>query len=312
MLIPDAVLINYLAFGFMAVIMFIGAAAASRRRTIQISLVERFKARKSGEVYSVKAREEESDLSAKIKRQIAQSGLHVPVSTYYLVAVVASIIIYALVYYLVESVPAAILFAVAGAFVPSAILGALRQRRMDQLGSMFAKALKRMAASLKSNSTLLQAIDDASKSDGVPRMMREELGLVVMEYTFKYDLPTSFQRMYERTGLEDVRAVALATEIAQGQGTNLADVFTSFVKTIQEREEMNADARATLASTRSSVTIMSAMPFLFSAFLKFTQPDYFDAAFAWQGGLGRYFILSLYVIDVVGFLFLRHRCNIRL
>ena len=169
-----------------------------------------------------------------------------------------------------------------------------------------------MAASLKSNSTLLQAIEDASKSDGVPRMMREELGLVVLEYTYKYDLPTSFQRMYERTGLEDVRAVALATEIAQGQGTNLADVFTSFVKAIQEREEMNADARATLASTRSSVTIMSAMPFLFSAFLKFTPPDYFDAAFAWQGGLGRYFILSLYVIDVVGFLFLRHRCNIRL
>ena len=75
---------------------------------------------------------------------------------------------------------------------------------------------------------------------------------------------------------------------------------------------MVADARATLSSTRSSVTIMSAMPFVFSGFLKLTQPDYFDAAYAWQGGLGRYLILLLYVIDVVGFIYLRHRCNIRL
>ena len=93
---------------------------------------------------------------------------------------------------------------------------------------------------------------------------------------------------------------------------NMAEAFDNYIAAIHDRQAMVAEGRATLAGTKAQVTIMCIVPFVFSAFLKVSDPTYFDAAYNWLGGFGRYIIIMLYGIVVAGFFMLRKMCDIRI
>ena len=309
-------LMRFVVLGSMAIIvLFAGSLALyDSRRFGSISLEERLSRKKSGrdDVIDEKETDDKDSFYKRIEKKIDQSGVKISVMTYFLIAAVAVVVIFSGVIFLVDSLPAAIVAAFAGLLVPSYILDVLRERRMRTMSAMFSRVLKRMIASLQSNSTLLQAIDDVKDSEAIPVMMREEMAKVRLDFNYGYSLDRAFRNMYQRTGLEEVKSVALAVEIAQEQGSDLSEAFDSYVTAIQDREEGMADARATLAGTKTSVNLMSAMPFIFALFLKFSQPDYFDTVYAWGGGLGRYFILGMYLLVVFGFIYLHKKCDVKL
>lgn len=309
-------LMRFVVLGSMAIIVLVAASFVlyDSRRFGSISLEEILRLRKSGrdEVINDKEAEIKDSYYQKVKQKIKQSGVKISVTTYFLIAAVAAVVIFSGVLFLVDSLEAAVVAAFAGLLVPSYILGILRERRMRAMATMFSRVLKRMIASLQSNSTLLQAIDDVIDSEAIPKMMREEMAIVRLDFNYGDSLDKAFRNMYQRTGLEEIKSVALAVEIAQEQGSDLSEAFSSYVSAIQEREEGMADARATLAGTKTSVNLMSAMPFIFALFLKFSQPDYFDTVYAWGGGLGRYFILSMYLLVVFGFIYLHKKCDVKL
>lgn len=309
-------LMRFVVLGSMAIIVLVAASFVlyDSRRFGSISLEEILRLKKSGrdEVINDKEAEIKDSYYQKVKQKIKQSGVKISVTTYFLIAAVAAVVIFSGVLFLVDSLPAAVVAAFAGLLVPSYILGILRERRMRAMATMFSRVLKRMIASLQSNSTLLQAIDDVIDSEAIPKMMREEMAIVRLDFNYGDSLDKAFRNMYQRTGLEEIKSVALAVEIAQEQGSDLSEAFSSYVSAIQEREEGMADARATLAGTKTSVNLMSAMPFIFALFLKFSQPDYFDTVYAWGGGLGRYFILSMYLLVVFGFIYLHKKCDVKL
>ena len=92
----------------------------------------------------------------------------------------------------------------------------------------------------------------------------------------------------------------------------MAETFEHYIAAIHDRQAMVAEGRATLSGTKTQVTIMCIVPFAFSAFLKISDPTYFDAAYNWLGGLGKYLIIMLYGIVVFGFFALRKMCDIKL
>ena len=309
-------LMRFVVLGSMAIIVLVTAAMIlfDNEKYGSISLEERLRLRKGRREDLIVEKEEKEDNSVyyKIKKKIQQSGMRISVTTYFLIAAVSAVVIFSAVMFLVDALPAAVVASLAGILVPSYLLDAFRERRMKEMSSMFSRVLKRMIASLQSNATLLQAVDDVIDSDSIPTMMREEMAIVRLDFDYGDSLDKAFTNMYLRTGLEEVKSVALAVEIAQEQGSDLSEAFSSYVTAIQEREEGIADARATLAGTKTSVNLMSVMPFIFATFLKFSQPDYFDVVYKWGGGLGRYFILGLYLMVVFGFFYLHKKCDVKL
>ena len=137
-------LMRFVVLGSMAIIVLVAASFVlyDSRRFGSISLEEILRLRKSGrdEVINDKEAEIKDSYYQKVKQKIKQSGVKISVTTYFLIAAVAAVVIFSGVLFLVDSLPAAVVAAFAGLLVPSYILGILRERRMRAMATMFSRA----------------------------------------------------------------------------------------------------------------------------------------------------------------------------
>ena len=302
--------LNLIVFGIVAVVILLGAFIAARQKERKIALVD-LQERAPRRRYD-KAEEKNEGYLRKVKKKIKQAGIQMPLYVYFGSAVVTGIIVYAVVYFLIDSAGIAAMCALVGYAVPSRIVEILRERRVREMENQFTKALRRMSSTFRSGGNVYRAVTDVAESDAMPDAIRQEMGLILADYEAGDSFAEGFLRLYERTGIEDAKSVALGIEIGTRSGANMAEAFDNYIAAIHDRQAMVAEGRATLAGTKAQVTIMCIVPFVFSAFLKVSDPTYFDAAYNWLGGFGRYIIIMLYGIVVAGFFMLRKMCDIRI
>lgn len=302
--------LNLIVFGLAAVVILIGAFIAGQLKPRKLSLYDMVprKDRKG----ALENPEENKTYFRKVEEKIKQAGSTMPLYVYFGTAVVTGIIVYAVTYFLIDSVEVAFLCALVGLATPSRILEYIRVKRVHEMENQFTKALRRMSSTFRSGGNVYRAVNDVAKSDTMPEAIRYEMGIVVSDYESGDSFATGFMRLYERTGIEDAKSVALGIEIGTKTGANMAEAFEKYISAIHDRQTMVAEGRATLAGTKTQVTIMCIVPFAFSAFLKISDPTYFDAAYNWLGGFGRYLIIMLYGVVVFGFVTLRRMCDIKL
>lgn len=277
----------------------------------KVRLQERITAAADETGFAVK-KEEEQDYLTKLQQRLENSKVGITIPVYFMIMFVAALVIFLVVNFLIDSPVIAAMASVAGALLPAQVVSFLEDRRRDEFDRMFIKALKRLSASIRAEESLEQAIQDVADSDAMPAIIREEFAQCLADYTFTGDIAKAFNGIYERTGNKDVRGVAVGIMIASKLGSDLARMFDSYSQAIMTRKEMEAEGKSALLATRTDTLIVSAVPFIFSAAMKFMQPDYFEYAFAWLGGLGRYIIVALYGVVVYGCIFLLKKCNVRL
>lgn len=248
----------------------------------------------------------------KLSLDLYQSRSGINITTYLLIALVAAVIFYVLTVFFVESKIIGIIAAVFGGFIPGQVVGLLKEVRRKQFDSQFIECLKAMSSSLRAGSTLLQAVEDVQRMITMPEIIRTELSMVLLDYEYRIPLEIAFGNMYKRTGADDVKSLALSIEISNKQGSKLHESIDSYITAIYSRKQMEADAQVALASTKSSVNILVAAPFIFSAIIKVASPDYFTEAFNYMNGLGRYLFFCLYAIIIAGYFVIKKMCNIRI
>lgn len=267
--------------------------------------------RLNANAYQIKEKPDESYFS-KLQKQLNMANVGITIPVYFMIMLVTAAIIFIITNFLVSSYGIAAIAACSAAFFPRLIVKYLVDRRTDEFDLMFIKALKRLAASIRAGESLEQAIQDVVDSESMPQVIREEFKTCLSDYTFTGDIAKSFTGIYERTGDKDVMGVAVGITIANKLGSDLAKIFDSYSQAIMARKEMEAEGKANLMSTRMDTLIISIVPFAFGAAMKFMQPDYFDYAFNWLNGLGRYIIVAFYAIVVYGVIYLMGKCNIKL
>lgn len=297
-----------LAFLILCFFTCFGLMIAKLMSVRKISVRERLQQRNISSAV-LKTEEKETYLQ-KLEKSLAQSKTGITIPIYVAIILVAAVVIYIVCYFLTTSVVASLLAASAALFVPRYIIDVLAKRNRDKFDQMFVKALKRMAGSIQAEESLQQAVRDVAESESMSPVIREEFSQVLADFTYDGNMVGAFMKMYERTKSKDVKSVATSIGISQRYNTNLGDVFQSCADTIMERQEMNAEGKAMLANTRMNTLIVSAVPFVFGIAMKVIQPDYFDYAYNWLNGLGKYIIVALYVVDIVGLLYLLKKCDI--
>ena len=256
--------------------------------------------------------EEDEGFLAKVEKKLLRANVGITLPIYVMIMLVSAVAIYLAVYFLTEAVGVGLIISLLGFFVPMYIVDILARRKSDEFSAMFVKSLKRLSASIKADASLEQAIEEVATSETMPPVIREHFAEALADYRFSGDIAKAFNGMYERTGDEDVRGVAVAIGISARYGASLAAVFDSYASVIMGRKEMEAEGRAELSSTKTDTIIVCAVPFAFGAAMKFMQPTYFDAAYAFAGGLGRYILIGLYGIVVGGLFYLLKKCDIKL
>lgn len=299
--------LNLIIFGIAAEVMLIGAYIASRQKSNKLTLF-RSERRVSPDA-EIKV---EDGYFEKIRKKIKQAGISMPLYVYFGIAVVTGIIVYAITYFLIDSAGIAAVCALAGLLVPSRVVEFLREKRVREMEGHFTKALRQMASSFRAGGNIYRAVSDVEENEAMSDAIRDEMRSILKDYGFGYTFSDGFLHMYERTGIEDAKSVALAIDIGTRSGSNMAEAFENYIAAIHDRQAMIAEGKATLSGTKTQVTIMCFVPFVFSAFLKVSDPTYFDAAYNWLGGLGKYLIIMLYGIVVFGFFALHKMCDIKL
>lgn len=305
-------MLGLVIFCLISSILVLAAFCIQVRRPAKITLEERlYHGRSSNRMIE----EDKEKLSAyeKLQLELKQSGVNISVTVYFMIGVVSAAAVYFLMEFLLEDSLAAMVAAlVVGGYVPRKVVSILRDRRMQEFDMAFSKALKRMSASIRSGSTLVQAIENIVETPAIPKIIREEMALVLVDYDYGEGIEAAFRRMADRTGVADVKGVSISIEIGMRQGSKLFEVFDNYVNTIMDRKEAEAEARATLAATKQSINMLVCVPFLFTAVMKFMSPDYFDPVYSFMGGYGKYIFLAIYGFVIFGYMQCLKKCDIRL
>lgn len=301
-----------ITLGVMACILLTGRFLLSWQRPDQVDLAGKIRRKNGTDFGSLDEEPEKTTFLAKKEKELLQSGTGITLPVYYLMIAATALVLYLLTDFLLASQAAAALVACASVFVPGYVIKQRKAKRKAEFDEAYVKALKRMASSLRTGSTLLQAVEDVVHTHALPRVIREELAAVLLDFEYHDTFEEAFKKMYERTGSEDVKSTALSIQISTKYGAKLYEALEGYATAILKRKEMEAESRAKLASVSATVTIVSLVPFLFGFLVRYSDPTYFDGLYAFGGGLGRWVLLVLYGIDVFGYFFLKSKCNIRI
>ena len=255
---------------------------------------------------------EKEEAFQKLENELLQSGTGITLPIYFLIMGVGAVLLYILGAFLVESPLAGVLAACIAVFIPKVVVDHQRNVRMREFESMLAKALKHMSASLRTGSTIVQAVEGVIKAPNMPQRICEEMEKVRLDYYYGGDMKKAFANLYERTGCEEIEGIILAVEISETTGTSLYEAFDSYVTSITTRKESEAEARASLASVRMSTNIVACAPFVFAGVLKFISPDYFAELYTYGGGIGRFILLALCAFVGIGYVVVHKMCEIKL
>ena len=284
-----------LSLGAVVFFVLLGVLIVKSRQVTRISLEDRLMQRGEG----IEIEKKDSFLD-KLEKDLKHSQSGISLSVYFIIMVVSCILICIIANFLVESMPAALIASLAGIFVPREVVRSVAAAKKAEFSMMFSKALKRMAASLRTSSTLPQAVEEIISSVSMPPMIRQEFAKVLSEYNYGVSMQDSFMNLYERTGVEDVKGVALAIDVAAKRGTKLYETFETYAEAVLVRKESEAEAKAALSGAKSTALVGAIIPFSFAAYQKLTNPEYFDPVFALGDGMGKYLMVAVYVYVLLG------------
>lgn len=179
------------------------------------------------------------------------------------------------------------------------------RRRLAAFERQLPDAIDLMSSSLRSGSTLSQAIDaivremDAPLSSEFKRVQREvELGLPLVE---------ALGLLHERLKTNDVLLLASAVGIQHRVGGDLSPILTGLSHTIRERQRIRGEINVLTAQARYSAMLVGALPVLLFAFLWLTNYAYISNLFL--PGLRLALVLGI-AAEVLGFILMRRMASV--
>ena len=113
-------------------------------------------------------------------------------------------------------------------------------------------------------------------ADEVPDPLGSEMGFIADEAAYGRDVSEALRSLAERTGLQDLRFLAVAVAIQQKSGGNLAEILEGLARVIRARFKLFRKVKAITAEARWSGIFLSVFPILALVAINVAKPDYYD------------------------------------
>ena len=196
--------------------------------------------------------------------------------------------------------------AVAAFPLPKVYLNFLRKQRMRKFNEQLEDALLSMSSSLKAGFSINQALEVIAQENRRP--ISFEFNLLIQELRLGVTLDEALEKMTRRLDCPDFELVAVSILTARQTGGELTATLERLAGVIRERVRITARIRALTAQGRMQAVIIALMPFgLLLAMINIV-PDMMNAFFSTVVGI--LCLLSVIVLDVLGFLSIRKITNI--
>jgi len=196
--------------------------------------------------------------------------------------------------------------AIAAFPLPKVYLNFLRKQRMRKFNEQLEDALLSMSSSLKAGFSINQALEVIAQENRRP--ISFEFNLLIQELRLGVSLDEALEKMTRRLDCPDFELVAVSILTARQTGGELTATLERLAGVIRERVRITARIRALTAQGRMQAVIIALMPFgLLLAMINIV-PDMMNAFFSTVVGI--LCLLSVIVLDVLGFLSIRKITNI--
>ena len=149
------------------------------------------------------------------------------------------------------------------------------KKRMDMIEEQLPDAVELMVRSLRVGHPFSSAIGIVAKE--VPDPLGSEIGMISDEAAYGRDMGESLKAMAERMDMQDMRFLAVAVNIQQTAGGNLAEILDGLAKVIRARFKLFRRVKAITAEAKWSGMFLSMFPLLCLLGVSVLQPNYYDA-----------------------------------
>lgn len=149
------------------------------------------------------------------------------------------------------------------------------KKRTSMLEEQLPEAVELMVRSLRVGHPFSSAVAIVAKE--VPDPLGTEMGVISDETAYGRDMGEALRDMAERIDLQDLRFLAVAVNIQQTAGGNLAEILDGLSKVIRARFKLFRRVKAITAEAKWSGTFLSAFPLLALVAINLLKPDYYDA-----------------------------------
>lgn len=148
---------------------------------------------------------------------------------------------------------------------PGCLLGGRRLPRRRRRADVVAFT-ETCARSLRSGSTLLEALEDGGRSDvGLGGGLEADMALLRRRIDSGSSLPAALQRWGEDRHDPDVWLVVSTCRLGHELGGPLAEAFDTIGGAIRARRDVAAEARSLSSQARASAALLVALPVLVGA-----------------------------------------------
>ncbi len=148
------------------------------------------------------------------------------------------------------------------------------KKRMYLLEEQLPDAVELMVRSLRVGHPFSAAIQIVSKEVADP--LGTEFGVIADEAAYGANMADSLKAFAERLDSQDLRFLAVAVNIQQTSGGNLAEILDGLAKVIRARFKLFRRVKAITAEAKWSGMFLSVFPILALVMLLIVKPDYYD------------------------------------
>ena len=239
-------------------------------------------AKASGQVDIIRRRLEVSGwvgyipMSSSLSELIVQSGLEITLERVMMLMAAIFVLATAIAAYLlpVKFLAVGILFAAAIAVGPVlVVLVSARTSRSRAFEEQLPDAIDLIVRSIRIGHPLSGAMQVIAQE--MPDPIGEEFAIAVDGVTYGKSVPIAFAEMRKRVAAPDLAYLAMAVQIQQESGGNLAESLSKLATVIRDRARMFRKVTALTAEGRFSAWALSFFPLGIAGVIQLIQPDYY-------------------------------------
>ena len=204
--------------------------------------------------------------------------------------------------------PVGVVGFVVGASLPRLWVARKKTMRLRRFEEQFPEAVDLLARATRAGHPFSNGIAMVGKEG--PNIVAEEFHQVAEEHRFGMPLEDALWGLVDRVELMDVRIFTTAVLIQREVGGNLAEILDNLGETIRARFTVKRQLRVHTAQGRMSGYVLAALPIFMAGALYFLDREYISVL--WGHVLGRILIAVAVVMQLLGYLWIRHIVDIEI
>lgn len=147
-------------------------------------------------------------------------------------------------------------------------------KRLAMIEEQLPDAVELMVRSLRVGHPFSSAVQIVSKEVKDP--LASEMGIIADESAYGRDIGEALKEMAERLDMQDLRFLAVAVNIQQTSGGNLAEILDGLAKVIRARFRLFRRVKAITAEAKWSGKFLSGFPIVCLIVINIGDPHYYD------------------------------------